>query len=85
MRTVEEVLAEAVDMERDFADEAEARAWVREYTDDACVDNDRIAFLDDPAGLEAYGVALADGCCGFEDVRVTIAGRPAIVGCNYGH
>lgn len=48
-------------------------------------DNFRFAYLDDLAGLEAYEKAVSRGCCGYADIEILVGGRPAMVGCNYGH
>lgn len=68
-----------------FDTEEAAHAFMRAHVDDPCIDNERIAYLDDHDSLRAYDNARAGGCCGFTDVEVLVAGRLAVVGCNYGH
>lgn len=53
--------------------------------DDPCVDNGRLAYLDDPISMKEYEKKKAEGCCGFIDEEIVIGGRNAIIGCNYGH
>lgn len=68
------------------ADEAAARTlmWER-MADEDCVDNYRFAFKDDPAQMKEYERRQYDGCCGFYEKLVSIDGRLALIGCNYGH
>jgi hypothetical protein len=68
-----------------FESEEEARCWMYEQVDDSCVDNYRFAFEDDAAAREQYCIAAENGCCGFFDEEITVAGRLATIGCNYGH
>ena len=68
-----------------FASEGDAIAWMIEAVDDPCVDNERIAYDDDPTSVAAYEEAERTGCCGSFDAPCTIAGRAARIGCNYGH
>lgn len=68
-----------------FATEQEARAWLDAQVDDDYVDNERFAYKDDQAAMEAYVRQAADGCCGDADYDVIVAGRPATIGCNFGH
>lgn len=68
-----------------FDTEAEAWAWLEGAIDDHCVDNHRLAWVGDEASEAAYEAAQAQGCCGSADYLVTIAGRQARIGCNYGH
>lgn len=65
--------------------EDEVHAYLDELVADPCVDNYRIGYLDDMVTLMEYGVARDCGCCARRDVLVYIAGRLAVVGCNYGH
>lgn len=73
----------------EFPDENSAWQWVADMMefvyDDHCVDNHRLCYLDDEASVLAYNEKQNDGCCGFFDREVTIAGRRATIGCNYGH
>ncbi len=50
-----------------------------------CNDNDRIGYYDDEKSMQAYKNIKSKGCCGFRDYDVIIAGRKAIIGCNFGH
>jgi hypothetical protein len=68
-----------------FDTEEDARTWMDEQVDDPCVDNYRFAFHDDSDAMAKYGHAEATGCCGSFDREVVVAGRPASIGCNYGH
>jgi hypothetical protein len=40
---------------------------------------------DDAEGMAEYDAKAAGGCCGFYDRHITVLGRPAMIGCNYGH
>jgi hypothetical protein len=62
-----------------------AIAWMYDEVDDPFVDNVRTAHVGDEAAMAAYDDARDHGCCGFFDADVVVAGRPAMVGCNYGH
>lgn len=55
--------------------------------DELCVDNIRIADLDDPVEVSAYETIRDDGCCGSYDRRLVHpeTGKAILVGCNYGH
>jgi hypothetical protein len=68
-----------------FRTEQDALDWLCEEVDDPYIDNGRIGYPDDPESMAAYEKAKADGCCGSSDEDVVINGRPAIVGCNFGH
>lgn len=70
---------------RDFQTKEEAFGWMFDYVDDNCIDNSRFAFVDDAEAMAEYDRIAEDGCCGSSDFKVTIKGRPAIIGCNYGH
>lgn len=70
----------------EFATEDEAWDTVAAaHMDDPFADNHRLAYLDDPEQVAKYEQQEREGCCGFVDLEVTIAGRPALIGCNYGH
>jgi len=62
-----------------------AIAWVVDHVDDACVDNERFAFVDDEQAMIDYDAKKEDGCCGSFDGPVRVGGKLAVVGCNYGH
>lgn len=64
---------------------AEAYVAFEVFDDSDNCDNWRAAFLDDPAGMSDYEATREGGCCGSYDLDVLINGRPARVGCNYGH
>lgn len=66
-----------------FATEDEAMSTLSDGVE--CVDNERIAYLDDLDSLDLYIKRLDAGCCGFHDVDVVIAGRKGYAGLNYGH
>lgn len=68
-----------------FDTEADAKAWMLEQVGDPCVDNERFAFADDPDGMRNYAAQQVTGCCGEFDQEILVAGRRAMVGCNYGH
>jgi hypothetical protein len=69
----------------EFATAEQAWDWLASAVDDPCIDNTRLAYLDDPYAVLGYRLQQQDGCCGCYDAAVTIAGRPALIGCNYGH
>lgn len=69
----------------DFATIEDAYAWMKSCVDDPCVDNHRFAFKDDDNAVGEYTRQQDEGCCGFFDADITVAGRPAMIGCNYGH
>ena len=50
-----------------------------------CIDNTRFAYLDNPEEMEDYENSQEEGCCGFFDMEILVAGRKATIGCNYGH
>ena len=74
-----------LEVTEEFASKEDAEAWMLAEVDDPYTDNVRFAFLDDAEALRAYGDASAEGCCGFFDAEVLVAGRPAKIGCNFGH
>lgn len=80
--TTEEVVRSARIIEEPFAAADKAFEWMEEGLDN--VDNRRCTFLTE-GGIESYWVVADDGCCGSVDYVVTIAGRQALIGCNYGH
>ena len=43
------------------------------------------SWLDDPAGLSEYQEETSCWCCGILEEEVSINGRRAIIGINYGH
>jgi len=66
-----------------FATAGDAAAWLYEGLD--YVSHGRFAYLDDPAALADYDAVRETGCCGFADAEVVVGGRPAKIGCCYGH
>lgn len=68
-----------------FDTQEEAEEWMDLEVDDPCVDNYRFAFLDDEDAMAIYDKQKEAGCCGDFDEEVIVAGRPAMIGCNYGH
>lgn len=68
-----------------FADQEAAFAWLHERVDDPCVDNHRIAPLDDLVAMTGYSDQRDEGCCGFADYHVYVGERLHALGCNYGH
>ena len=68
-----------------FQSEADAFDWMEEQVDDPCQDNERFAYQDDEVAMANYDHKQSTGCCGFFDARIIIDGRPALIGCNYGH
>lgn len=69
----------------EFSTKAEAIDWMYESVDDPCTDNFRFAKLDDADAMDEYCQNQSDGCCGFFDNIVIIAGEKYMIGCNYGH
>lgn len=72
-------------MDRHYSTQDEAQDALVADVDDPSIDNHRFAYLDDEDGVAAYEDRRREGCCGSRDVEVVIAGRAAIIGCNYGH
>lgn len=70
---------------KDFDTEADAFDWLEDQVNDPYTDNFRFAFKDNEAQMEIYAHRQRTGCCGSADVEITIGGKPAIIGCNYGH
>lgn len=68
-----------------LATQEEAIDYVDSIADDYCSDNFRFAFDDEQLAIDTYEDQKAHGCCGFLDLPVVVGGRPAMVGCNYGH
>lgn len=70
-----------------FKTEEEAINWMhKEIGFDPYMDNIRIGYVHDLESLEEYGRIYNNGCCGyFDSEHITIGGRLAFIGCNYGH
>lgn len=54
---------------------------------DGCeyVDNQRFAEMSKRGEIRRYKTKKRSGCCGFVDEKVTIKGKPYLIGFNYGH
>ena len=73
---------------KQFDTEPQARKWLFSFLNEQDMehaDNYRFAFEDTPKEVAEYDTILNDGCCGYFDRRVKVAGRYALIGCNYGH
>lgn len=70
-----------------FNSEKEASEWMfnEAVVDEDCVDNYRFAYEDDSASVTVYEQIMSEGCCGFFDKLIMVAGRLATIGCNFGH
>ena len=68
-----------------FLNEEEAKEYMYDQADDPCIDNYRFAYKDDLDAMQRYEDASQGGCCGFYDSQITVNGREAVIGCNYGH
>lgn len=68
-----------------FNSKDEAFDWMYKIVDDPCIDNTRFAFDDDDLAVVEYENQKQNRCCGYFDVIVTVNGRTAFIGCNYGH
>ncbi len=65
-----------------------ALAWFAEYARTEGLeyaDNFRFGFRDNAGSMRSYDKLRLRGCCGEDEADVMVAGRQAIVGCNYGH
>lgn len=74
-------------MTHTFETEQDAATWMydHEVAEEDCIDNYRFAFKDDADGMSNYTQTQNDGCCGFFDADIIVAGREATIGCNFGH
>lgn len=63
----------------------DAEEWMVDKIDDLCIDNLRFAYQDDPEALYLYEELRDEGCCGSFDEDIIVDGKPAQIGCNYGH
>jgi hypothetical protein len=70
---------------KEFATVEDAFEWMYEAVDDGCIDNERFAYSDDEDAVNRFIELTDQGCCGCFDSLVTILGREAHIGCNYGH
>jgi hypothetical protein len=78
---LEDIMAKTVE----FKSRNEADSWMAEQVDNPYGDNERFAFLDDAKAMSSYTRQQNSGCCGFFDREIQVAGRAAMIGCNYGH
>jgi hypothetical protein len=75
-----------IDNSKSFETESEAGDWMDNYLkDENCKDNYRFAFADNYWEMVYYEAQQDDGCCGYFDKKILVQGRPAWIGCNYGH
>jgi hypothetical protein len=74
-----------IDPELVYPTYEDAEGAMLQQVDDPCIDNIRFAYLDDKEAMALYEEAKKNGCCGFCDLEVIVAGRRAMIGCNYGH
>jgi hypothetical protein len=63
----------------------DALDWMEEKVDDPCIDNQRVALVNDPIAMDKYEYKAEHGCCGSVDYEVIINNELYIIGCNYGH
>lgn len=68
-----------------FSTIEDAEMWMDKEVNDSCVDNERFAYLDLSTQVEDYLVQKNSGCCGEFDALISIGGKLALIGCNYGH
>lgn len=70
----------------EFDTTEDAWDWVHQEIDhDPCVDNHRIAQVDNLLDVANYEQQRRQGCCGFFDTEVIIRNELYKIGCNYGH
>jgi hypothetical protein len=62
-----------------------AQEWMETTLGEDCMDNYRFAYVDDAAAMTSYAEQSAQGCCGSFDKDIIVAGRLAMIGCNFGH
>lgn len=68
--------------------DTEDQAWdavQEEHQNDPYADNHRLAYIDDQEQVDKFEEAERKGCCGSVRLEVTIGGRAALIGCNFGH
>lgn len=71
---------------REFDNEAAAHAWMMDCLHgESCIDGYRFAFDDDAEAVARYEAVYDSGCCGYFDRDIIVGGRPARIGCNFGH
>ena len=69
----------------EFKTKTEALDWMKEEINDSCIDNERFAYIDNSNDIKEYNLKIKNGCCGFFDKEILVDGKPAMIGCNYGH
>lgn len=69
----------------EFSTIKEAYKWMEIQVDDPCIDNYRCCFLDSSEQVSEFQTLAEQGCCGSFEKDVIIGGKPARIGCNYGH
>ncbi len=65
-----------------------ALKWYSDFADESGLeyaDNFAFGFRDNPGSMASYEKLIKRGCCGLDEMEITVAGRAAIVGCRYGH
>lgn len=70
---------------KDFNTIEEAISWMYDHVEDSCVDNVRVAKVNNPIELAKYDAQKNKGCCGSYDTKVMVRGKKYYIGCNYGH
>jgi hypothetical protein len=68
----------------DFATIEAATEWIFSRAHENA-DNFRFAWTDDAEQVMKYAELADAGCCGSADEDITIQGRLAMIGCNFGH
>lgn len=69
-----------------FATQEEASEWMYSTLEgEEYFDSERFAFDDDAAAVGEYEAIRDGSCCGFFDETIIVDGRPARIGCNFGH
>lgn len=69
---------------QEFSSREEAFDWLQDQEYEYA-DNFRFGWKDHIGSMEQYEDIRDHGCCGSTDFDITINGRPATIGCNYGH
>lgn len=63
----------------------DAMEYMEREVDDNCIDNYRVAVVDDELQEALYDHKRSEGCCGSFDFVALVAGAMTRIGCNYGH
>lgn len=69
----------------EFSTQEEGFEWLDSQVNDPYTNNHRFAYKDDEKAMNEYEERQSQGCCGEADYDVVVAGRLAMIGCNYGH